>query len=177
MNSLKTSLTVATLALFSFSGLAAQSGDSQKLQGIYSKLDALMLKKDAKGITNAMKETTTADCVFVDASKPNSKPLRLTLEQSLRQFESVLPMIDKVNASRTHIDRVVSQHGSLFANVSSDTTLTFKPQPPDGKAHQFEQISKYVDTWVKSSGGWKLKESKMIVNKFLRDGQPITPPG
>jgi len=166
MKNLKSLIVVGILAAAGIA-TASQADMAKKLQTIYSKLDALSLKKDMAGLTKLLNQVSTPDCIFV------SKTQKMTRDQTMQQMAVVMPKIDTVTTSTSHVDGVKMVGGSLVASVHQTVAMTTKPTKETGPAHKIVQKTSSEDTWVKSGGTWKLKISKIVTETIIQDGKEI----
>jgi hypothetical protein len=63
------------------------------------------------------------------------------------------------------------------AVATVDGRFAGKVNGSDGKDHQLILLLAAKDTWVKTSGGWKLKSTEMLKSSLTRDGKPVPAPG
>lgn len=172
MKTIRKCSAVLAVAAIAGAALALQyTAARQQIQAIYAKFDALTMKKDIAAFTKYFKESSTDDCVFIEKDA-KGKLVKQARQAVLEQFTSAMPMVDKVNTSRTHVDGVTASNGAFAATVTSKVSMTLVPDP-DGKPHTIVEDSKSIDTWIKSGSQWKLKSSKMVTSKITKDGQPI----
>lgn len=162
-------LAVASVTAFS---LAAQGDITQKLQAVYSKLDALALKKDMTNLTKVLYENTTKDCVFIAKPDANGKREQKTREDTMKTMTGVMPLVDKIDMSKSHIDHVKVGPNSVVATVTSILAMTTKKTDAT-PAHKIVEKSTSEDTWVKVGGSWKLKSSKTLTDVVTQDGKTV----
>jgi len=166
------SLSLVALLAIAGSVLAVQSDVTKSIQAIYSKLDALSIKKDIPGLTKLLKQNSTPDCAFIGKTDKSGKTEKKNRDETMAQMAGFMPFIDVVNVSTSHIDSVKMGKGSLVASVTSVVAMTLK-KGQDGKVHKIVQNSKSQDTWVNVGGSWKLKVSKIVTESATQDGKAI----
>jgi hypothetical protein len=171
MKSLKLFALAAILAIAA-SSVASQSAVTQKLGTIYAKMDAMALKKDMPGLANMLKQIATPDCKFISKANSAGKTTSKTRDEAMAQMLSIMPVIDVISLSTSHIDKLTLGKGSALAIVSSTVAMTTKAGP-SGPARKIVQKSKSADTWVNLSGSWKLKLSKILSETVTQDGKPV----
>jgi len=164
---------IAALLVIAASAAAAQSGESKKLQTIYSKLDALAMKKDIPGLRTLLHQVSTTDCVFIGVPDKSGKVQKKNRDETLQSLERVMPIIDAVTLSASHIEHLSAGKGFITVLVTSTTKMTTKKMPQDGKVHQIAEFSTSEDSWIKVGGNWKLKSSKTLTDKITNDGKSV----
>lgn len=171
MKNSKSIIVVGALAMACVAA-AAQAGVSKNLQAIYAKMDALALKKDMAGLSKYLNQISTPDCVFISKAVGGSPAQTRTRDETMKQMTAVIPMIDSISTSSSHIDSIKMGTGSLVATVHSTVAMTTKAGQ-GGPAHKIIQKTTSVDTWVGSGNNWKLKSSKITAESISQDGKQI----
>jgi hypothetical protein len=163
------------VGILAMAGIAtASQGDvAKKLQSIYSKMDSLALKKDISGLTKLLNQVSTSDCVFVSKGFGKNPPMSKSRDETMKQMSVVIPMIDAVTTSTSHVDKVTMGNGSLIASLHQTVAMITKATQQTGPAHKIVQKTTSEDTWVKSGGSWKLKVSRIVTETIIQDGKEM----
>jgi hypothetical protein len=144
---------------------AAQTSPQAYFDGVYNKLSALTLKKDANGLSKLLKSVVTADFVYVPAKGP-----KLSTTQLLSSMRSQFKAMGKINKSAQKLDKVVLKGDRAVVTVSSQYAMEV---PTAGKKSKLVGSSVSNDTWVNTPKGWRLKEIKTLKETATLDGKPI----
>lgn len=132
-----------------------------------------MLKKDFAGWKKQKLDNSTAD--FASYGKPDKtgKAKKKTRVDEFKEMDQILPMIDSVPKSISHVDHLTIGPKTIVATVTSMGEMKTKKLPQDNKSHTFGGTSTTVDTWVKVGATWKMKTTKTISDKMVIDGKPM----
>lgn len=132
----------------------------------YAASDAALRKKDA----GALMGMVTKDFTVKTAAGQI-----LTAKQLPALLQQEFAAIKEIKDSRWRIlDLKVK--GST-ATVKMTQTLTGVIVGQDQKTHTLSSTNVSLDTWVRTSAGWKLRKSVELSEKTLLDGKPIPQPG
>lgn len=136
----------------------------KELEAAYRDFNAAMKARDVKKVM----AFTTPDFKMVNVGKVvfSRMELRTSLEQSLKQFKTILSVTSK-------IERMQSDK---FNVISVRSTGTFKAEivnPTTKKVGIYESTSVTDDVWVKSKEGWRLKQVRTVKEDSRLDGRKV----
>lgn len=170
MKNLKFILLAGILAT---AGIAsAQGNGSKQFQSMYTKMDAMSLKKDVAGLSNYMNTIATKNCVFISKSIASQPAQTKTLAQTMATMSSFMPMISTVNICTSKITSAKISGSTATVDVIQKIGMT-TAAGSNGPSHVIAQETTNEDTWVKQGGSWKLKVSKMLSYSVTQDGKQL----
>jgi hypothetical protein len=155
---------LATIVIASVAG--AQGDVKTQLARVYAQLnDHIKNKRIGK-----------AEKLFAQYGHPkfvyiNPHGRRQTAKEMLAEMEASLGPQTKVTRSVSRLDKVEVKASTATVRAYSDYALQMPG--PDGKTHTFTGVSRSIDQWLKTPGGWKLKEVKVVSETMTMDGKPI----
>jgi len=166
-------LSIFALGAVVCSAALAQSSGEKFIRAFYAKDDALMLKMDFAGWRKQKMEMSTSDYVAYGKPGKTGQTTKKTRADEFKGMDQVIPMIDSVPKSLTHVDHLTIGSTTILATVTSSGEMKTKKLPQDGKSHIFGGTTTTIDTWVKVGGSWKMKMTKTLSDKMLLDGKPM----
>ncbi|MGC8667552.1 MAG: nuclear transport factor 2 family protein [Chthonomonadales bacterium] len=136
------------------------------LSARYAASDAALRKKDARVLMGM---------VTPDFTVKTAAGQTLTAKQLPALLEQEFAAIKEIKDSRWRIlDLKVKGN---VATVKMTQTLSGVILGQDQKTHTLSSTNVSVDTWVRTSAGWKLRKSVELSEKTLVDGKPVTQGG
>jgi hypothetical protein len=131
--------------------LLAQADLRSDLAAKYRQLDRIVARKDAAGVSAWIRANTTAD--FTYTSRDKKSFARTAFEKGLRDQ---IAITRKVVGARTRVTSAKVSGNTATLVTDSDTTaiVVFDTRPM-----KLIDTSHTTDTWVRTSGGWRLKRS------------------
>lgn len=100
-----------------------------------------------------------------------AKGEKQTSKQLLSHFKAGMGPGMKLTKSTNVIGKIRVTGDTALVPTTGDWVMVVTP--PKGKAQTMAGKTIMTDTWVKTPGGWKLRESKVISEKATLDGKPI----
>lgn len=92
--------------------------------------------------------------------------VRNQLETNLKQFKNILAVTTKID----------SMAGDKIGVIQVRSTSVFKAEivnPNTKKTSIFEALSTSDDTWIKQTGAWRIKQSRVIKQEQKLDGKKV----
>ncbi|MGV3618984.1 MAG: nuclear transport factor 2 family protein [Fimbriimonas sp.] len=148
------------------SGAQAQADPKKQLQAIYTELDGYLVKKQVDKAERLMTQYGHPDFVYIRADGR-----RQTYKECMAEMKASMGPATKMLKSRTRIVKAATKGSTVLVDTNGEWAMNMPG--PDGKAHTFAGVTKTKDTWVKTPGGWKMKEVKTLSEKMTMDGKPF----
>jgi len=153
---------ISTVVSLSLPVGADPAADARKsIQAAYDSVSVAVEKRDIKGVTAFYTpdfQTTQRD------------GRRITLAEERRQIQMMFLMMKNIKA--TQIVQTLTLKGNL-ATVTAKTHMEGIMFDPDTKrSHKFAGDNISLDSWVKGSRGWMLKNSRTLNERTLLDDKP-----
>ncbi len=154
-------------ALFIATAAAAQGDLKTQLSKVYAELNGYMKTKNVAGAERLFAKHAHPQFVYLHPSgrKQNGKQMLDEMKQSLTAPGAT--MIKSIS----RLEKLKVGSSAAVATTFGDWAM--KMTGPDGKPHTFGGTSTTEDTWVRTSGGWKLKQVKVLTEKMTMDGKPF----
>jgi hypothetical protein len=139
----------------------------KELQGLYDKVDAAAVRKDASGMAK-----------FFDAyAQPGFTAVRegkkLTLAEVKKSIQESLPLMRDIQAHSTLLKVELRGKGEAVCTVKAFTSALVD-NPQTRKADRFIENSTSQDVWVKTPQGWRVKSMKTLSLTITRNGKPFS---
>lgn len=144
----------------------AQADLRKHLAGIYDELNQHIKLKRIDKAEGLLAKYGHPKFVYIhaDGRKQDAKEMVAELKASFTPQT-------RVTKSTTQLGKLVVKGGTAKIDTSGEWGMVMPG--PDGKSHTFAGITKTTDTWLKTPGGWKLKEVKTTSEKMTMDGKPF----
>jgi hypothetical protein len=156
------------LLIASPSFAATQTSPAAKqIQALYDQAGNLMVKQDVRGLVKYLQETRTSSYAYI--SKQSGKRSLIEMIQSMAMVLSTFRVIK----AGVHVDQCHVNGSTAIVTITTRIEMVTKASKGH-IAHTLGQETHGEDTWIKTDGAWKLKQSKVATESITQDGRPVT---
>ncbi len=139
----------------------ATSDARRALQTLYDKTNAAAARKDANGVLAYM----TPDFVATGV-----KGEKRTVADLRAQLTQIFPLLQSWRGG-SRIQQVTLKGGAATVVVKENVRMVLVNPQTKQKA-VLDSMGTSRDVWVKSGGGWRMKQSRNLSSKALLNGKP-----
>ncbi|HWD37501.1 MAG TPA: hypothetical protein VG944_01515 [Fimbriimonas sp.] len=160
MRLISIAVVVAALA-----GSAHADGLRDSVMKKYRAVDQALMRKDG----DAFDKLTAEACApgFKETMMGQSRDHEAMAAEMKKELQGV----SKVTSVTTKVNRVVMKKNKAMFYLHR--TMVERAKGPDKKTHRYSGAGDCLDTWVKTSKGWKLQSIVWSNMKQTQDGKPM----
>lgn len=151
---------LSVLAVVAASAAPVDRKTQQQIRSEYEKITSYTKRKNVEGLLRQM----TPDFLYVDEKKRVMS--RQFVEMQMRQQFAATKSVDGRSTSIKKMEKV---QGAVRVTTQEYLALTLVDA--QGIPRKVVNRASTVDTWVKTSDGWKIKKTQVLKSELFIDGK------